>query len=306
MNKTYQNPVCAGADPYILLYDGTYYLYATNAPTQGYKVFRSDDLIHWEDCGFCLKCEDVKGEIKEENGRVFGFWAPEVIHYHGKFYMIYTVNIHLGVAVSDSPLGPFVQREKKWIFEKNAIDGHFFVDDDDTVYLIYRCRKTNRIAGVKMNPDMNSVDQSTDTLLLSPGEFPWEHTIPNQMTAEGPYLLKHKGKYYLSYSANDYRNIDYAIGYAVSDHPLGEYKKYDGNPILKRSETVYGTGHHSFTTSKDGKQLVCVYHCHHSTEKIDPRMTCIDRAEFVPAPNDGEDILVIHGPTSEPVPVINP
>ncbi len=111
-------------------------------------------------------------------------------------------------------------------------------------------------------------------------------------------MLKHGGKYYLTYSANHYRSPDYAIGYAVSDSPLGPFRKYEGNPILHKSERVYGTGHHSFTTSKDGSRLICVYHCHRSLTEIHPRMTCVDWAEFVPREN-GEDVLVVHGPTAD-------
>ena len=48
--KTYKNPICEGADPFVLLHDGKYYLYATNAK-DGFKVSESDDLINWADRG---------------------------------------------------------------------------------------------------------------------------------------------------------------------------------------------------------------------------------------------------------------
>ena len=105
-------------------------------------------------------------------------------------------------------------------------------------------------------------------------------------------MLEHNGIYYLTDSAHHFRTPDYAIGCAVADSPLGPFAKYDGNPILKKNERVVGTGHHCFTTSKDGKRLICVYHCHNSTTAIHPRMTCIDAAEFT-----ADGTLVIHGPT---------
>ncbi len=297
MKKTYTNPVCNNAaDPFVLLHDGKYYMYSTNAPDNGFKVYESDDLITWTDKGFCLKKDDVIGDS--------GFWAPEVMFYKNKFYMIYTAEEHIAVAESDSPVGPFKQDEKKWLIEKKAIDGSFLSDDDGDVYLYYRLiEDTYCISGVKMNDDMKSVDKKSDKELLFGGEYKWEKVDERCWTIEGPFTLKHNGKYYLTYSANDYRNIDYAVGYAVSDSPLGEFKKYEGNPILKRTDKVYGTGHHSFTTSKDGKTLICVYHCHNTTEKVHPRNACIDIAEFVPSENG--DILVVHGPTSEEMPAIN-
>lgn len=310
MNKknVYQNPIYPDvADPFILLHEGQYYLYGTTSPKEGYKVFQSSDLVHWEDKGFCLKKGDVKGEvipIPQQEGSYFGFWAPEIIFYHGTFYMTYTVDDHIGIAVSKSPLGPFTQEKKQWIFEKNAIDGHFFVDEDDSVYLLYRWREVDRIAGVKMNADMCSVDESTTKILLAPGEYPWEEAVKGIIGIEGPFLLRHKGYYYLSYSANDCANPYYSVGYAVSDSPLGEYKKFENNPILSKTDFVHGTGHHSFFTSKNGN-LVCVYHRHFNTSTPYPRSACVDRAAFVPAKDGEPDILTIYGPTHEETPVID-
>ena len=131
--KTYKNPIYRGADPFILTHEGKYYLYATNAASEGYKVAQSDDLVNWEDKGFCLKKGDVKGElVYSADGKwCYGFWAPEVMYYKGKFYMIYTVDNHIGIAEADSPLGPFTQKEHKWIVDSKAIDGSFFVDGTD-------------------------------------------------------------------------------------------------------------------------------------------------------------------------------
>lgn len=297
MNNTYTNPVCAGADPFVLLADGKYYHYSTNAP-EGYHVLVSADLIHWEDRGYCLHKDDVQGET--------WFWAPEVLALGGKYYMVYTAEEHLGLAVSDSPAGPFVQTKKAWLSQHSGIDGHFMVDASGAVYLYYvRFDHGNVIYGVKLADTAEqfirmaeegtvSIDDATEVRLLEVGEE-WETHMGR--VAEGPFVLQHNGKYYLTYSANDYQSPRYAIGYAVSDAPLGPYRKYDGNPILARKEPITGVGHHSFTTSKDGTRLICVYHCHNSLTKIHPRMTCIDPAEFVPGEN-GEDILVIHGPTS--------
>ena len=291
MPNTYQNPVCEGADPFVLLHEGTYYLYSTNSP-DGFRVFTSEDMAEWTDQGYCLRAEDVQGDR--------GFWAPEIMVRDGKFYMVYVANEHLGIAVADSPLGPFCQKEKRWLNEKNEIDGHFFTDDDGTVYLYFvRFDHGNVLWCAKMNDDLLSYDESTATFLFR-AEQEWE--TRDCSVVEGAFVLKHNGKYYLTYSANHTRCVDYAIGCAVADSPMGPFRKVSYNPILKKSETVNGTGHHSFTTSKDGRELVCVYHARPNRETQCPRMTCIDRAEFVPDPAGGEDILVIHGPTTTPQP----
>ena len=81
---------------------------------------------------------------------------------------------------------------------------------------------------------------------------------------------------------------------------MGPFTKVSYNPILKKSDALNGTGHHSFTTSKDGQALICVYHARPGRETDCPRLTCVDRAEFVANPHGGDDILVVHGPTSTP------
>lgn len=124
----YNNPVLVGADPFVILHDGVYYHYATDAP-DGYYVYSSSDLKEWKKLGYGLKKGDVKGEK--------WFWAPEILEADGRFYMAYTSDEHLGIAVSDSPAGPFAQKEKRFLSERCAIDGDFLVDDDGAVYLYY-------------------------------------------------------------------------------------------------------------------------------------------------------------------------
>ncbi len=281
-----ENPIMEGADPFILLHEGTYYLYSTNAPDDGYLVYTSTDLKNWESKGYCLKKDDVMGD--------FGFWAPEVMYHEGRFYMVYTAEEHLGIAVSDSPLGPFCQEEKKFLNSTKEIDGHFFKDDDGSVYLYFvRFPSGNVIYGAKMNDDMLSYQKSSVRLLLGAQEE-WETHMGT--IAEGPNMVKHNGVYYLTYSANHYQSQDYAVGYATSDSPLSRFEKYEGNPILSKSGDIVGTGHHSFTTSLDGSQMYIVYHKHNSTSSVHPRMVCIDRAYFETDPHGGKDILKVDGP----------
>ena len=277
-----KNPVLEGADPFAILHDGKYYMYSTNHP-DGYRCYVSDDLTEWEYSGMGLCKDDVQGNR--------WFWAPEIIEKDGKFYMVYTSEEHIGVAVSDHPAGPFKQAEKRWLSERNAIDGHFFRVDDGQVYLYYvRFDGGNVIYGAKMSDDLMTLDEENEVRLIA-AEEQWETHLGR--VAEGPFVLKHKGKYYLTYSANDYRSPDYAVGYAVSSGPMGPFVKYAGNPILKKDGTVQGTGHHSFTRSKEDGTLMCVYHIHNSLTEVHPRMTCISPAEFVPDPHGGDDVLVI-------------
>jgi len=137
---------------------------------------------------------------------------------------------------------------------------------------------------------MTEIKSETEKLLISP-EMPYEKLNEGVYGVEGPFVLKYNSKYHITYSPNGFESPDYYICGAVSDTPLGTYKKYESNPIMKKNEYVQGVGHHCFTTSKDGGNLVCAYHIHSSKTCIEPRLTCIDKAEFV------NDSIKIDGPT---------
>lgn len=284
----YTNPVLrAGiADPQVVYWEGKYYCYSTSYSSKGFKVFVSDDLVNWKDGGVCLE-----GAWDTAGGR---FWAPEVVEKDGKFYMIFSNNDLLGIAVSDSPLGPFIPAQKPLI--EDAIDGHIFFDDDGRVYLYYvSWAKTYAIYGCELDPSLSSVIEGSETLLIQ-HEMSWERQ--GEGIAEGPAILKHNGVYYLTYSGSHYSSKFYAVGYATSDSPLGSFKRYNGSPILSLTPTVHGPGHHSFITTPSG-ELFIVYHIHKDLDKFTYRVVAIDRVRFAPTA-DGIDRIEIYGPTSIP------
>ncbi|MBQ7170663.1 MAG: family 43 glycosylhydrolase [Clostridia bacterium] len=299
LGERYLNPVATGADPFILPYGGKYYLYSTNAPTAGYKVSVSDDLADWVDYGYCLQTADVYGTPTSSAG----FWAPEVYEYGGTFYLIYTVEEHLGVAVAASPLGPFKSSATSFLFDYKTIDGHLFFDGDGKVYLYFvKVYSGNHIYGVEF--DMKTLKpKGTPVHLLSPQSGTWERV--SGTVAEGPFVLKHNGLYYLTYSANGYTSQDYALGSATSSSPLGAFTRTAGNPFLKKdpSKGVYGPGHHSFFTAANGEPMI-VYHIHNSATTVHSRLVCIDRYSFV-SDAGGPDRIVIAGPTNTPQPTPN-
>jgi hypothetical protein len=70
------------------------------------------------------------------------------------------------------------------------------------------------------------------------------------------------GRYYLTYSANNWETPQYGVGYAVADKPLGPFRKSPTNPILSQNPAIgmYSTGHGSIATSPDGRELYYVHH----------------------------------------------
>jgi beta-xylosidase len=299
MDNNFKNPMFPGADPFVLFYEDSYYMYCTTESTRkdgfgtatdegdGFYVYTSPDLKNWQKLGYALKKGDSIGNCN--------FWAPEVLFHNGKFYMVYSAEEHIAIAVANHPTGPFIQHEKKWLRNEKAIDGSLFVDDDGSVYLYYvRLSDANRIFVAKMTDDLSAIEKEFDNCLIEP-DTPWE--LIDAKVTEGPFVLKHNGFYYLTYSANHTRCKDYAVGYALSKSPVGPFVKFDGNPILKRNDKLQGVGHHSFMKTPNGK-FICAYHSH-SLNKDDfrPRMFCLNTAEFVKNEN-GADILTINGPFS--------
>jgi len=300
--NVFTNPVLDDfADPDVLLYDGVYYMYGTMGP--GYKVYSSTDLVNWEYRGQCME-NNFWGW--ENNG---AYWAPDVEYYNGKFYMVCSINQHLGIAVADSPLGPFIADET-YLFP-STIDGHLFIDDDGQAYLYYVSNRPGveyGIYGAKFDLETLQVDLSTEVCVINDTEkwetYDDENMAHKSQVCEGPYMLKHNGLYYITYSGSDYKSIYYAVGYGVSESPLGPFEKYEGNPIHIGNSAVHGTAHHTFTTSPDGSQLYIVYHQHKNLNEVELRKISVDKARFSPT-ESGSDRIETYGPTTtaQPMPL---
>ena len=160
----------------------------------------------------------------------------------------------------------------------------------------------------ELKPDFSGVIGEPELLLCPPkkmsdAQAEWESRsvtsgAVNRRWTEGSFIIKKDGLYYMMYSANFFGGQDYAVGYAVSDSPLGPFRKSEDNPVLEKNTQdgglVSGVGHNSITWSKDGRQLYCVYHGRTAATGGE-RVVFIDRMEI----RDGH--LIVHGPGSEPL-----
>ncbi|MEJ7778843.1 MAG: glycoside hydrolase family 43 protein [Daejeonella sp.] len=277
------------ADPTIFADKKMYYLYGTRS-NNGFLVYRSADLKTWE------------GPIGRRNGHALlkgdsygskGFWAPQVFRHNNKYYMAYTADEHIAIAESKSPLGPFVQKEFKIVAgQGKQIDPFIFIDNGKIYLYHVRVANGNRIYVVEMKDDLSDIVEGTAVECISATQ-PWENTANAAWpVAEGPTVMKHNKLYYLFYSANDFRNINYAVGYATSVSPLGPWKKYENNPIISRDNmNANGTGHGDFFKGPGG-DLQYVFHTHYSSSKVSPRATVLVKSKFVKV-KDGADQMII-------------
>ena len=201
-NKRTETDYLPIADPFVMLYNNKYYAYGTGGTVnEGFACFSSDDLKNWKRERQALSADDSYGK--------WGFWAPEVYYIQSKkkFYMFYSVEEHICVATSDSPVGPFRQESKQPIWEEKSIDTSLFIDDDGTPYLYFvRFTDGNVIWVAQMTDDLMKIKKETLSECIK-AEEPWE--LLQAKVAEGPSVLKKKGMYYLIYSANHYQNKGY-------------------------------------------------------------------------------------------------
>ena len=259
----YTNPVIPGedlADPTVILHEGTYYLYPTGGVRQGYVVYTSRDLVHW-----------TKGPTVFESGRP-NTWAPDVSRdpADGKFYLYYTADWKIGVAVADRPEGPFAD---KGLLVTGAIDAHLFRDDDGRRYLYYTVGCT-RMCVQPMASPTEKKGEPVELFRPAPG---WE--TRNGTINEGPWMIKHAGKYYLLYSGSGADTPDYAEGYAVAANPLGPFEKAKNNPIIERGPGLYGPGHGCAVQDAAGRWWF-VYHQKKNEGRNFQRDICIDPLWF--------------------------
>lgn len=290
------------ADPAMFHYGNTYYLYGTGGKGNkegGFFVYTSTDMHNWQGPsgatnGYALQ----KGEAYGTKG----FWAPQVLHYKDSFYMAYAANEQIAIAKSSSPAGPFAQHKMDSLSsDTKQIDPYIFIDEDGKKYLYFvKLTNGNRLFVAELKDDLSDIKPETVKECFGATQ-PWENTAnASWPVTEGPAVLKHKGMYYLVYSANDFRNIDYAVGYATSASPTGPWKKYESNPVLSRHTIGFnGSGHGDFVTDAAGAMWY-VFHTHYSNSQVSPRATAIVQSRFVEVKGK-EDKLVMDGVPFFPV-----
>ncbi|TBN58498.1 hypothetical protein EYE40_02880 [Glaciihabitans arcticus] len=247
-------------DPDLLEVDGTFYAYATNSAAANVQVATSTDLLSWEQLDVDALPELPEWAIRGKT------WAPEVTALADGSFALYFTTAQatpsaqcIGVAVSADPLGPFEPVGDPLVCpveDGGAIDASTFLDDDGTLFLVFKndgncCGKDTWLQAAPLSADGLTL-LSEPTRLVKQTEA-WEGNL-----VEAPTLVKHGSKYVLFYSANDYGGESYATGYATADSVLGPWTKH-GEPLMTTdlSGGVYlGPGGQDVIAGPDGDVIV--------------------------------------------------
>ncbi|WP_291845154.1 glycoside hydrolase family 43 protein [Maricaulis sp.] len=193
------------ADPAPIVHDGRVYLYVGHdeaGPEDMFRitewlVYSSDDMRNWQAHGPVMQPTDFAWAIRDA-------WASEVQEHDGRFYF-YTAVEHddthpgkaIGVAVSDSPTGPFVdargsalvsndmttQADHSW----DDIDPTVFIDEDGAAWLYW-------------GNGLLYYARLADNMIELDGPI---RIAPVLHFEEGPWLHRHDDIYYLTYAGID-------------------------------------------------------------------------------------------------------
>ncbi|QUL54038.1 family 43 glycosylhydrolase [Paenibacillus tritici] len=217
------------ADPAPLVYNDTVYLYtghdednSTYYTMNDWRVYSSKDMANWTDHGSPLSYKAFSWASGEA-------WASQVIERNGKFYFYVTVKSTslgrpaIGVAVANSPTGPFVDAIGKPLVSSSwgDIDPSVYIDSDGQAYLYWG---NPALKYVKLNPDMISYNQSTGIVQvpMTTAGFGVRSGNADRPTLyeEGPWFYKRGSLYYMVYGAS---GIPENIAYSTSSSPTGPW-----------------------------------------------------------------------------------
>jgi beta-xylosidase len=236
------------ADPNLIQYGDTYYLYPTSDGFEdwagtSFSVLSSPDLVDWTDHGTILS---LGTDVAWASERA---WAPAAAQRNGKFYFYFTANGNIGVAAADSPTGPFKDLGEPLVaagvFAGYTIDPSVFVDRDGSAYLYWG---NGTAHGVNLNEDMVSFDAGA-VVSWQPEGF-----------REAAWVHRNGDTYYLSWSENDTREDDYRVRYASGPGPLGPWTHH--GVILEKDleRGIRATGHHSILNVAGTEDWIIAYH----------------------------------------------
>ncbi len=249
-------------DPAPMVYNGTVYMY-TGDDIPGtdfyymtkWRVMSSTDMVNWTDHGSPISLETFAWARDRA-------WAAQCIERNGKFYWYICAqstknDMAVGVAVSDSPTGPFKDALGKPLITNGSwsnIDPTVYIDDDGQAYLYWG---NGSLYYVKLNEDMISYSGDIVTIPISIESFGGIRgnknvDAPNKdMYVEGPWFYKRSNLYYMMFAGMGKGGE--ALSYSTSTGATGPWK-YQGK-IMEDQKLNSFTNHGGIIEHKGNSYL---------------------------------------------------
>ena len=264
------------ADPYITRADDGKYYFTASVPAYDSIVLRCADTLEG------LKdATEIEIWHKHESGEMSKhIWAPELHFLFGKWYIYFAAGMeedkwkirpYVLECQSDDPMkGPWkecgkIQRADSDIYSFDAfsLDATVFEHKGEWYYVwAEKVSVGIQISNLYIAKMESATKLSTDQYLLTTPDYDWERV--DIWVNEGPAILKHDGRIYLTYSASATGEC-YCMGMLSigEDEDLLDPRAWvkEKKPVLcsDREKGFYGPGHNSFTVDENGND-VCVYH----------------------------------------------
>jgi hypothetical protein len=244
------------ADPSVHVFNGKIYIYPSHDFDAGIPFNDNGDHFGMED--YHVLSMDAIDSKPEDHGVVLHvkdvpwaerqMWDCDCAHKNGKYYLYFPAKradgiFQIGVAVSDSPTGPF-EPQPKPMKGSYSIDPAVFQDTDGSYYMYfggiwggqlqkYRDNKYGEMYDVppenesalaprvaKLSDDMLECAESPKAVsIVDENGIPLLAGDNDRRFFEASWVHRYKGKYYFSYSTGDTHFINYAIG----DNPYGPF-----------------------------------------------------------------------------------
>ncbi len=213
------------ADPAPLVHNDRVYLYTTHDEDvlvdnfftmRDWRCYSSVDMVNWTDHGIVASLNTFKWVGNN------GAWAPQAIYRNGKFYLYCPIHMKgIGVAVSDSPFGPFTDPLGKPLISSGSgdIDPTVFIDDDGQAYLYWG---NPYLKYVKLNENMTSYSGRIEEINLTVENFGKRSNTERPTSyEEGPWFYRRDNLYYMVFAGGP---ISEHIAYSTSNSPTGPWK----------------------------------------------------------------------------------
>jgi len=243
------------ADPAPMVHEGRLYLYTSHDEDvtvnnfftmNDWRLYSTVDMVNWTDHG-------SPAGYKTFSWGTGDAWAPHGIARGGKFYLYVPINnstgSKIGVAVADSPSGPFTDPLGKALISTGSgnIDPNVFIDADGQAYLYWG---NPSLRYVKLNEDMISFQGNPVEVNLTTAGF-GSRSNSDRATAyeEGPWFYKRDSLYYLVYPAD---GTPEKISYTTSSGPTGPWA-FAGDIMAKESGAGSSFTNHPGVIDYQGK-----------------------------------------------------
>ena len=265
------------ADPYVYRHtDGNYYFTASIPAYDRIVLRRSETLAGLKDAEEVTVWEKHKEGIMSEH-----IWAPELHYLDGKWYIyfaggdkddIWAIRPYVLECADTDPLtGAWTEKGKmgradadEFSFEAFSLDATVFENKGKHYYVwAEKVGVGKQISNLYIGEMETPYKLKTVQVLLTSPDYDWERV--DFWVNEGPAVVHHDGKIYLTYSASATGEC-YCMGMLsieeTEDLLNPRAWKKERYPVLKTDAErgIYGPGHNSFVKSEDGKEDIMIYH----------------------------------------------